>query len=71
MDSQTRAAHHHDGVDSNVHVEDSTVSLEKSFTDPVCGMKVGADQAKKIAHSGHDYFFCSAGCMSKFRANPQ
>jgi Cu+-exporting ATPase len=34
-------------------------------------MRVGADQAKKIAHAGRDYFFCSLGCMAKFRSNPQ
>src|SRR5665647_1664723 len=71
MDSQTRVAHHHDGGDSHVHIDDSAVDLEKSLTDPVCGMKVGADQAKKIVHAGHDYFFCSVGCMTKFRSSPQ
>ena len=34
-------------------------------------MKVSANPDKKIVYSGHDYFFCSTGCMSKFRANPQ
>ena len=40
-------------------------------TDPVCGMKV--DPAKTehhAAHAGQDYHFCSAGCRTKFIANP-
>ena len=39
--------------------------------DPVCGMDV--DPAKtqhKIEHGGKVYSFCSAGCVEKFRANP-
>jgi Cu+-exporting ATPase len=33
-------------------------------------MKVGADQARRIVHAGRDYFFCSLGCMAKFRSSP-
>ncbi len=39
--------------------------------DPVCGMTV--DMAKtphKTTHHGHDYYFCSSGCKTKFVANP-
>jgi Cu+-exporting ATPase len=39
--------------------------------DPVCGMRV--DPAKSVAtqeHEGTRYFFCSAGCATKFRADP-
>ena len=32
---------------------------------------MGFDPAKKIAHAGRDYFFCSPGCMAKFRASPR
>ncbi|OGB27071.1 MAG: copper-translocating P-type ATPase [Burkholderiales bacterium RIFCSPLOWO2_02_FULL_57_36] len=34
-------------------------------------MMVASDPQKKIAHDGADYFFCSARCMDKFRADPQ
>ncbi|MDL2357874.1 MAG: YHS domain-containing protein, partial [Pseudomonadota bacterium] len=71
MDIQSRAAHDHDSDAPHGHAPDSAASLDKPFTDPVCGMKVGADQGKKIAHAGRDYFFCSLGCMAKFRSNPQ
>ncbi len=39
--------------------------------DPVCGMTVDPATAKhKSEHAGHPYFFCSAGCKTKFEANP-
>jgi len=40
--------------------------------DPVCGMTVDpAKAAHRAAHDGQDYFFCSAGCKTKFSADPQ
>ncbi len=39
--------------------------------DPVCGMDVNASAAKfKAEQDGGVYYFCSAGCLQKFRANP-
>ena len=39
--------------------------------DPVCGMKVERATARfKTSYAGQDYFFCCAGCMTKFQANP-
>ncbi|MEJ6788140.1 heavy metal translocating P-type ATPase [Brevundimonas sp. BR2-1] len=39
--------------------------------DPVCGMTVDpATAAHRHAHDGQDYFFCSAGCRTKFIADP-
>jgi Cu+-exporting ATPase len=41
-------------------------------TDPVCGMRVDPDAAKHRAdHAGRSYYFCSAGCRTKFLADPQ
>ncbi len=41
-------------------------------TDPVCGMTVDpAITAHHASHAGADYHFCSAGCRSKFIADPQ
>jgi len=41
-------------------------------TDPVCGMSVDPHTAKHRAeHHGHSYYFCSAGCRTKFIANPK
>jgi len=39
-------------------------------TDPVCGMKVGADSPHRAQHAGQDYYFCSAGCRKKFENDP-
>ncbi|MEO9131311.1 MAG: heavy metal translocating P-type ATPase [Sphingomonas sp.] len=41
-------------------------------TDPVCGMTVDpAKTAHHGDHDGHSYHFCSAGCLSKFNADPE
>jgi Cu+-exporting ATPase len=40
--------------------------------DPVCGMDVNPATARhKTLHKEKQYFFCSAGCLSKFQANPE
>jgi Cu+-exporting ATPase len=40
--------------------------------DPVCGMKADPATARfKAQHGGKEYFFCSAGCLAKFQANPE
>ncbi len=39
--------------------------------DPVCGMDVDPSTSKyKFNDAGNSYFFCSAGCLDKFRADP-
>jgi Cu+-exporting ATPase len=41
-------------------------------TDPVCGMSVDVAIAKHQAdYRGHPYYFCSAGCKTKFTTDPQ
>lgn len=50
--------HHHDA--------------ESGILDPVCGMKVDPHTAKHRAdYRGHTYYFCSAGCRTKFVGDPQ
>src|SRR5271165_757513 len=40
--------------------------------DPVCGMNVNPATAKHVhEHAGKTYYFCCAGCVEKFKANPQ
>ena len=40
--------------------------------DPVCGMMVDPHSAKHRAdYHGHTYYFCSAGCRTKFVNDPQ
>lgn len=57
---------HHHGHDDAV----TAVVADKPFTDPVCGMKVGANPDKTIEYQGTAYHFCSAKCMEKFKAHP-
>ena len=38
--------------------------------DPVCGMSVTDHSPHRARHGGNDHFFCSAGCLRKFIANP-
>jgi len=39
--------------------------------DPVCGMSVNPTTAKHVyEHAGKTYYFCCAGCVEKFKANP-
>jgi Cu+-exporting ATPase len=43
-------------------------ALEK---DPVCGMNVNPATAKNVhEHGGKKFYFCCAGCVEKFKANP-
>ena len=40
--------------------------------DPVCGMSVDPTAtAHRASHDDQDYFFCSAGCQTKFVADPE
>ena len=46
-------------------------SRTKAHKDPVCGMTVETGkEAATVDHAGKTYFFCSASCASKFKANP-
>jgi P-type Cu+ transporter len=39
--------------------------------DPVCGMSVNPATAKhRLDHQGQTYYFCGAGCRTKFEADP-
>lgn len=40
-------------------------------TDPVCGMTVDPNRAAgSTTYQGQTYWFCSPGCLSKFKADP-
>ncbi len=62
--NETHAACHH-------HGHDHGPGEEGKILDPVCGMAV--DPAATSHHAEHDgaaYHFCSAGCRTKFLADP-
>src|SRR5438270_9778950 len=40
--------------------------------DPVCGMSVDTTKGKlRHEYKGQTYYFCCAGCLEKFRLNPE
>jgi len=43
---------------------------DAEIKDPVCGMNVSEKSPHRLTHEGSDFFFCGAGCKSKFAANP-
>jgi len=61
-------SHHHHQHDDHEHgaLDDARA------IDPVCGMKVDPAKTPHHAeHAGRTYHFCSAGCRTKFQADPQ
>ena len=53
------------------HTHSTHKPSAKGVIDPVCGMTVDPATAKhKAEHQGHSYYFCSAGCRTKFVATP-
>jgi Cu+-exporting ATPase len=61
MDAATDHDHHHD----HSHAPAGAI-------DPVCGMMVDPATAKNSAgYKGASYYFCCAGCKTKFQANPE
>jgi len=67
-DPQRHKGHQHHAAPAGLH-HDSQADA-KSYTDPVCGMKVAANPFRALSHDGAQYYFCSSKCMDKFRANP-
>ena len=47
------------------------LEVEQAEIDPVCGMKVSPHTATASAeHAGRTWYFCGAGCRTKFVAAP-
>ncbi len=45
-------------------------SHDAELKDPVCGMTVKPTSAHQAEHAGTTFYFCSAGCRTKFTADP-
>lgn len=61
-------AHHHAAHDHAHHQADGDTMVR----DPVCGMTVDpATSRHRFDYRGSTYHFCSAGCRTKFAADPQ
>jgi len=53
------------------HAHGAAGEADTALKDPVCGMTVKADTPHRLTHEGEEVLFCSAGCQTKFAANPQ
>ena len=66
-DSNETTHNEHAGCVAHDHPEGTA-----AVKDPVCGMTVDSARTPHHAvHAGHTYHFCSAGCRSKFVADPE
>jgi Cu+-exporting ATPase len=53
------------------HEHSASESVDGALKDPVCGMTVTPDSPHRAEHAGRPYWFCSAGCRTKFLTQPQ
>jgi P-type Cu+ transporter len=54
------------------HIKESGSQSRDGVCDPVCGMTVDPHATPhRHEHAGHPYYFCSAGCRTKFAADPE
>jgi Cu+-exporting ATPase len=66
----TKAIYQHAGHGHHHHTAYGTPAADAAL-DPVCGMTVDPNTTPhRHAHQGHPYYFCSAGCRTKFAADP-
>lgn len=48
-----------------------TADSTPRYTDPVCGMNTDDPKAfTPYEHEGQTHYFCSGGCLAKFKENP-
>lgn len=38
--------------------------------DPVCGMNVSDSSQYHLLYTGHNYYFCSEKCLTRFKSEP-
>ncbi len=63
--------HAHTAAGSADAKTNQRAEVADELKDPVCGMAVTTASAHTLKHEGKPYYFCSAGCLGKFSANPQ
>jgi P-type Cu+ transporter len=69
---QKPAPNHHHYEHSHAAASPAAAALAPGLAkDPVCGMNVDPRTAKhRTEYRGQTYYFCSAGCRTKFEADP-
>ncbi|AWI53459.1 copper-transporting ATPase [Aquabacterium olei] len=70
MDEHAQHHHHQHAVAGGDDHPPEGAEVAPSLKDPVCGMAVTEQSAHRLVHDGRPYYFCSAGCQSKFATNP-
>ena len=60
MKSHSNCNHNHDAPSGTAGLKD-----------PVCGMTVSTDSQHRFRFEEQEYYFCSAGCRTKFAAEPE
>ncbi len=63
-----------DLADRVLWLEDGKISVRWSdgyMIDPVCLMLVTKSTILRAEHNGKNYYFCSRGCLEKFKENPE
>lgn len=69
LDANTGTGGHQDHT---VQHGEMTAAPAGEFTDPVCGMRVSPESAAGThEYKGETYYFCSPGCLDKFRTDPE
>ena len=64
-------AHEHHGAHSSAMSAGDIANDTTGTRDPVCGMAVDPHTTPhRHSHDGRPYYFCSAGCLKKFSADP-
>ncbi len=64
--------HHHSGNAAAGHEGHTTMApTDSRAIDPVCGMRVDPQKTQhRHSFEGRTYYFCSAGCKTKFATGP-
>lgn len=55
---------------SSGHASATSTAPDTKIVDPVCGMSVSPDSSHHSEYAGQHCAFCSAGCRTKFEADP-
>ncbi len=55
---------------THAHSPHESQANDETLKDPVCGMVVTPASVHHVDHQAKTYYFCSAGCRTKFQADP-
>ncbi len=71
VDRSRNAVPEPDQQHGHPHGGGSAGEIREGVRDPVCGMTVDPHTARhRHDHAGRTYYFCSAGCLARFAADP-